>query len=215
MEYILETAKYLMNGASVSLRIFIITLALALPFGIILAVLYRANSYLKRIIAGFTWFFRGTPLMLQLFFIMYGLPAIGIPIDRMWVAYIGFVINYTAYFTEIIRTGIESLKKDQFESAKVIGCKTIPMYRFVILPQALRNVTPVITNEVITLIKDTALVTVIAISDIMRNVKEIVSRDFTISPFILAAAFYLLISYMIVKVFRYIERKYDFLESSM
>lgn len=214
MDYILETTRYMLNGASVSLKIFLVTLALSLPLGIILAILYRINSFLKRIISTFTWFFRGTPLMLQLFFIMYGLPAIGIPIDRILVAYIGFVINYTAYFTEIIRTGIESIKQDQFESARVIGCKTLPMYRYVILPQALRNITPVITNEVITLIKDTALVTVIAISDIMRNVKEVVSRDFTLSPFVLAAVFYLFISFIIVKTFRYIEKKYDFLESA-
>lgn len=152
--------------------------------------------------------------MLQLFFFMYGLPAIGIPVDRMMVAYIGFVINYSAYFTEILRSGIESLPKDQFESAKVLGCKASTMYRFVILPQALRNVLPVITNEVITLIKDTALVTVIAISDIMRNVKEIVSRDFTISPFILASIFYLLVSFLIVRFFRAIEKRFDFLESA-
>ena len=86
---------------------------------------------------------------------------------------------------------------------------TIQLYRYVILPQAIRNEVPTITNEVLTLIKETALVTVIAISDILRNVKEVVSRDFTISPFVLAAIFYLLFSYVIVKSFRYIEKKYD------
>lgn len=214
MAYLIEVSKYLVQGASVSLRIFLVTLALALPLGILFSILYRLNPLTKRIISLYTWLFRGTPLMLQLFFFMYGLPAIGIPIDRMMVAYVAFVINYTAYFVEIIRSGIESLPKDQFESAKVMGCKTLTMYRYVIMPQALRTVTPVITNEVITLIKDTSLVTVIAISDLMRNVKEVVSRDFTISPFVLAAAFYLVISFIIVKVFRKIEKKYNFLESS-
>jgi polar amino acid transport system permease protein len=214
MKYLLEVSEYLLSGASVSLRVFLVTLALSLPIGILLAILNRINPFFKRIISFYTWFFRGTPLMLQLFFFMYGLPAIGIPVDRMMVAYIGFSINYSAYFTEIVRSGIESIPKDQFESARVMGCKTMTMYRYVIMPQALRNVTPVITNEVITLIKDTALVTVIAISDIMRNVKEIVSRDFTISPFILASIFYLFISFIIVQVFRRIEKKYDYLESS-
>lgn len=214
MEYLLEVAKYLLDGASVSLRIFLVTLILSLPLGILLAIVNRLNKVTKKIISMYTWLFRGTPLMLQLFFFMYGLPAIGIPIDRMMVAYIAFTVNYTAYFIEIIRTGIESLPKDQFESAEVMGCKTLTMYRYVIMPQALRTVTPVITNEVITLIKDTSLVTVIAISDLMRNVKEVVSRDFTISPFVLAAAFYLIISFIIVKVFRKIEKKYNFLEST-
>ena len=150
--------------------------------------------------------------MLQLFLIMYGLPFIGISIDRMMVAYIGFIINYSAYFVEIIRASVESLPKDQFESAQMMGASSYKTYRYIILPQAIRTQFPVITNEIITLIKDTSLVTVIAISDLMRNVKEIVSRDFTISPFIIASMFYLLISYLIVKIFRYLENRFDYLE---
>ena len=136
MTYVIEVCKYLLSGASVSLRVFFVTLALSLPFGIILAVVYRMNGVFKKLVSFYTWFFRGTPLMLQLFFFMYGLPAIGIPVDRMMVAYIAFVINYSAYFTEIVRTGIENLPKDQFESAQVLGCKAVPMYRYIILPQA-------------------------------------------------------------------------------
>jgi polar amino acid transport system permease protein len=213
MGYIIEVSEYLLKGATVSLKIFFVTLLISLPLSIILVIGYRINPWFKRIIQTYTWLFRGTPLMMQLFLFMYGLPAIGIQVDRIVVAYIAFIINYTSYFIEIVRSGVESLPKDQFESAKVMGCKELTMYRYIILPQALRRVSPVITNEVITLIKDTSLVTVIALSDIMRNVKEIVSRDFTISPFIVAAIFYLLISYIIVKVSRKIEKKYDFAES--
>ena len=151
--------------------------------------------------------------MLQLFFFMFGLPAIGIPVNRMYVAYLGFVINYSAYFTEIFRAGIENVAKDQIESAAVMGANQRQIYMRIILPQAIRKEIPTITNEVITLIKDTALVTVIAISDILRDVKEIVSRDFTLSPFFLAAVFYLLMSYLIILFFRGIERKYDFIEN--
>jgi polar amino acid transport system permease protein len=153
--------------------------------------------------------------MLQLFFFMYGLPALGIPVDRMMVAYIAFIINYAAYFTEVIRAGIESLPKDQYESGSIMGASNVQIYRHIIMPQAVRYQMPVLTNEVITLIKDTALVTVIAISDVMRNVKEIVSRDFTISPFVLAAIFYLLMSYLIIQVARRIEKKYDFIENAV
>lgn len=151
--------------------------------------------------------------MLQLFFFMYGLPAIGIMVDRMMVAYVGFVLNYAAYFTEILRAGIESTPKDQFEASAVEGARFLQTYRFVVLPQAIRKELPTITNEVITLIKDTALVTVIAISDILRNVKEVVSRDFTVSPFFLAAAFYLTFSFVIVSILRKTEKKYDFLDA--
>lgn len=153
--------------------------------------------------------------MLQLFFFMFGLPAFGIMVDRMMVAYIAFVLNYAAYFTEIMRAGIESLPKDQEESAQMMGASRFKTYRFVIMPQAIRKEMPTITNEVITLIKDTSLVTVIAISDLMRNVKEVVSRDFTISPFFLAAVFYLLMSFIIIKIFKKLEQKFDFMDNTV
>ncbi len=214
MDYIIQTAEYLASGAWISTKIFFITLIFSFPIGVIIAVVLKSKSkVIQSIIRLYTWLFRGTPLMLQLFLFMYGLPALGFYVDRMMVAYIGFILNYAAYFTEIIRAGIESIPKDQYEASAVMGAHKIQIYRFVILPQAIRKELPTITNEVITLIKDTALVTVIAISDILRNVKEVVSRDFTISPFVLAAIFYLLFSYVIVKIFRSIEQKYDFLDS--
>lgn len=212
IDYLIETIKYLSSGASVSLSIFFVTLILSFPISILLAMAYRSNVGLKKLISMYTWLFRGTPLMLQLFFFMFGLPAFGIPVDRMMVAYIAFVLNYAAYFTEIMRAGIESLPKDQEESASIMGANRLKTYRYVIMPQAIRKEMPTITNEVITLIKDTSLVTVIAISDLMRNVKEVVSRDFTISPFFLAAAFYLLMSYVIIRIFKKIEQKFDFMD---
>jgi polar amino acid transport system permease protein len=215
MSYLIDTITYLLSGISVSLRIFFITLIFAFPLGLILSMIYRTNRFLNKLISLYTWLFRGTPLMLQLFFFMYGLPALGIPVDRMMVAYIAFIINYAAYFTEVIRAGIESLPKDQYESGSIMGASNVQIYRHIIMPQAVRYQMPVLTNEVITLIKDTALVTVIAISDVMRNVKEIVSRDFTISPFVLAAIFYLLMSYLIIQVARRIEKKYDFIENAV
>jgi polar amino acid transport system permease protein len=215
MSYLIDTISYLLSGISVSLRIFFITLIFAFPLGLILSMIYRTNRFLNKLISLYTWLFRGTPLMLQLFFFMYGLPALGIPVDRMMVAYIAFIINYAAYFTEVIRAGIESLPKDQYESGSIMGASNVQIYRHIIMPQAVRYQMPVLTNEVITLIKDTALVTVIAISDVMRNVKEIVSRDFTISPFVLAAIFYLLMSYLIIQVARRIEKKYDFIENAV
>ncbi len=214
MGYLIQTAEYLMDGAVVSLKIFLVTLLISFPLGILVSILYRSNPFFKRVVSFYTWLFRGTPLMLQLFFFMFGLPAIGIPVDRMMVAYLAFIINYAAYFTEIMRSGIESIPKDQEESAAVMGASRMTIYRYIIMPQAIRKEVPTITNEVITLIKDTALVTVIAISDLLRNVKEIVSRDFTLSPFVLAAIFYLLASYLIILFFRWIEKRFDFIENA-
>ena len=121
MDYLLEVAQYLTKGAFVSLSVFLVTLVFSFPIGLILSMLQRKNKIIKRAIAIYTWFFRGTPLMLQLFFFMYGLPFIGINVNRMMVAFFAFVINYSAYFVEIIRAGIESLPKDQFESASMMG----------------------------------------------------------------------------------------------
>src|SRR3989339_754453 len=208
MDYLIQTAEYLMDGAVVSLKIFIVTLSISFPLGILLSMIYRTNPFFKKIVSFYTWLFRGTPLMLQLFFFMFGLPAIGIPVDRMIVAYLAFIINYAAYFTEIVRSGIESIPKDQEESAAVMGASRMTIYRYIIMPQAIRKEIPTITNEVITLIKDTALVTVIALSELLRNMKEVVSRDFTIYPFFFAALFYLFFSYIIIRVFRFIEKKY-------
>jgi polar amino acid transport system permease protein len=212
MTYILEVIQYLLTGAGVSTIIFVVTLVFAFPLSIILAIVYRQNKIFKKLVSFYTYIFRGTPLMLQLFFFMYGLPALGIRVDRLSVALITFILNYAAYYTEILRAGIESLDKDQEESAAVLGANKRQTFGFVILPQAIRRQLPTITNEVITLIKDTSLVTVIAISDLMRQVKEVVSRDFTISPFVIAAVFYLLFSYVIVYVFKKIEAKNDFLD---
>ncbi len=215
MDYLIEIISYLSRGAGVSILIFIVTLALSFPISLLLSRLYRVNMILRKIIQFYTWLFRGTPLILQLFFFMYGLPVLGIPVDRMMVAYVTFALNYGAYFTEILRAGIENVAKDQIESAAVMGASHRVIFNRIIFPQAIRIQLPTITNEVITLIKDTSLVTVIAISDLMRGVREIVSRDFTISPFAVAAVFYLVFSFVIVSILRSVEKKYDFLENTI
>ena len=186
IEELLNVIWYLGQGALVSLRLFFITLLFSFPLALILMFAYKNSKILNKIIKGYTWLFRGTPLMLQLFFFMFGLPVLGIRLDRMMVAYVGFILNYAAYFTEIIRSGVESLPSDQEESGQVMGANQFQIFRYIILPQAIRKEIPTITNEVITLIKDTALVTVIAISELLRNMKEVVSRDFTIYPFFLS-----------------------------
>jgi polar amino acid transport system permease protein len=175
----------------------------------VLAGVYRFILIARPVINFYTWVFRGTPLMLQLFFFMFGLPALGVAVDRQWVAVVGFAINYTAYFVEIIRAGLEALPIDQEESAFIMGASVPYTFQKVLMPQAVRSQLPVFANEWITLIKDTALVTVIAIPDLLRKVREVVSRDFTISPFFIAAIFYLLFSYLIILGLKRIEKRLD------
>lgn len=213
MIYFKEVLKYLVDGMFLSTKIFVVTLICSFILSLLIISIYRINTIVKFLIRVYTWFFRGTPLMLQLFFFMYGLPFLGIYPNRLMVAYIAFILNYSAYFVEILRAGIESLPKDQEESAKIMGTSKYRTFRHVILPQAIRRQLPIISSEVINLIKDTSLVTVIALSDLMRQVKEIVSRDFTVTPFFVAAAFYLLFSFIIVTIFNKLEKKHDFLEN--
>jgi polar amino acid transport system permease protein len=211
LDYSIETSLYLAEGAVLSLSVFAVTLVIAFPLSLLLAALYHFVPSSRWFIRGFTLLFRGTPLMLQLFFFMFGLPAFGIRLDRLTVAYVGFGINYAAYFIEIIRAGIEGIPKDQEESAKVLGASSQQIYWKILSPQALRIQVPVFTNELITLIKDTALVSVIALSDLLRKVREVVSRDFTISPFFMAAIFYLAVSFLIAEALKRVEKQFDFI----
>jgi polar amino acid transport system permease protein len=207
MSYLVEVVRYLGSGALVSILLFATTLTLSLPLGIVIA--YAGTSKhkaLREFTRLYIWLFRGTPLMLQLFFFLYGLPELGVRLSRMTVATLTFALNYAAYFAEIVRAGIESIDKDQSEAAEVLGATKAQTFRHILLPQALTRQLPTIANEAVTLIKDTALVTVIAISDLLRQVKELVSRDFRITPFFVAAAFYLIVSYLIGFVFRRLEQ---------
>lgn len=207
MTYFVEVLAYLSGGALVSLSLFAATLTFSLPLGILLAYAGTARQRaVSGFVRGYVWIFRGTPLMLQLFFFLYGLPELGIRLDRMTVAVVAFALNYAAYFAEIIRAGIESIEKDQSEAASVLGATKAQVFWYVLLPQGLSRQLPTIANEAVTLIKDTALVTVIAISDLLRQVKELVSRDFTVTPFFAAALFYLAVSFLIGRLFRRLER---------
>lgn len=201
-----QVINSLIEGGIVSIKIFIITAVVSLILGLILALMSKKGIF-TRILNIYTLFFRGTPLMMQLILIMYGLPQIGIYIDRMIVAYIGFILNYTAYFIEIFKAGISSVDSEQLDAARVFGANEVQVASYIIVPQAIKLQLPVITNELINLIKDTAIVTVIAVSDILRIVKELVSNTFSLTPFFISTIFYLVISFIIVKTLKVIDNK--------
>lgn len=191
--------------------VYFVTAAISLPLGIIGALAYTSESViLKKAISLYTWVFRGTPLMLQLFFVYYGLPTLtnnAVVFDRMPAALITFVINYTAYLIEIVRSGLEGIDKGQDEAAKVLGYTYFQKVWYILLPQALRRVLPSLGNEAITLVKDTALIYILSLTEILKTTKEIASRYSIITPYLYAGIIYLGLSFLIDKIFKNMEKK--------
>lgn len=214
MDYYISISLTLLQGLKVTLLIFGVTLLFSLPLGLIGAFLKKSNfKIIVKVLDLYTWIVRGTPLLLQLFFVLYGFPIIfgvGYTFGRLASALLTFVINYTAYFIEIFRGGIDSVDKGQLPASKVLGFSKWQTNRLIIAPQAIKNVLPTITNEAITLIKDTSLVASIAIYDILKLAKEAVGHDIRLEPYLIAAVFYLFLSYVVVKFFKFIEKKYAY-----
>lgn len=207
MQQYLDMLIYILKGVGIIVEIYIVTALFSIPISILMA-LGKISKYkiIKKAIALYTWIFRGTPLLLQLFFVYYGLPNFGIKLSPFQAASITFIINYAAYLTEIVRAGIESIDKGQYEAAKVLGMGYWKTMTRIVLPQTIKRVLPPFSNEAITLVKDTALISVIGLAEILRNSKEIVTREFTIAPFIIAALLYLRITSVIVLIFKKLEK---------
>ncbi len=210
MDYIIEVLLYLLQGSKTTLLVFSMTL-LSIPLGLFIAVIRKLNiPMVSRIIDLYTWVIRGTPLLLQIFFVVYGLPILFgsiFLIDEIYGAVLTFIINYTAYFVEIFRGGMNAIPKSQYDASKALSLNPYQMYRYVILPQTIHKTLPSIANEMITLVKDTALVSAVAISDILRNTRETVSRDFRVEAYFIAAILYLIFTYVIVYIFKRIEKR--------
>ncbi len=212
MDYIYKILPPLFEGAAVTLQVFGATLVLAVPLGLALALLrlsrFRAAS---TAVAGYIWLMRGTPLMLQMLFIYFALPfvpVIGIRLPDFPAAIVAFVLNYAAYFAEIFRAGIQSIGKGQYEAAQVLGLSRAQTMRRIILPQMVKRILPPMSNETITLVKDTSLIYVLAMNDLLRAARGIVQRDFTTMPFVVAAAFYLVMTLLLTWGFMRLEKKY-------
>lgn len=203
-------------GSINTLKLFFVTIVLAMPIGLCITFLYISKFWIIRKITGFyILIMRGTPLILQMFFVYYGMPKIpGIGdwfiFDRFTAAAVAFTLNYAAYFAEIFRGGLLSVDKGQYEAAKVLGL-TVMQTRFkIVLPQMFRVSLPAISNETIILVKDTALVTVIGLSDIMQVTTSIVNKTTNILAFAVAAVFYLIMSYVLTLLFKKLERKFAY-----
>jgi polar amino acid transport system permease protein len=215
MDYIIKSGIYILAGGGITIQLFAYTLLFSLPLGFVCAMGKTSRiALLRSLLDMYTSVVRGTPLLLQLFFVYYGLPIMipGLRLERFTAAVLTFIVNYGAYFTEIFRAGIQSIDRGQYEAARVIGMNYTQTMRRIVLPQTIKRVLPPVSNEAITLVKDTALVVVLGIGEILRNSKEIVSRDFTIIPFVIAGIIYLILNYGIVLLFRHMEKRYSVYE---
>lgn len=212
-DYIINVSGYILEGSVVTFQLYFVTAIFSVIVGIAGALGKISKiPLLESILSLYTWIFRGTPLLLQLFFAYYGLPVLGITLQPFPAAALTFIINYGAYFTEIFRGGIESIDEGQYEAAQVLGMNYRQTMSRIIIPQTVKRVLPATSNEAINLVKDSALVAVIGLGDLLRSAKVAVTRDFSIVPFIIAAVFYLIISSVIVTVFRKLEEKYSVYE---
>lgn len=212
MEAILAMLGPMMDGAKVTLQMFFITLVLSLPLGLVMA-LARISKYkpLSFLVETYIWLMRGTPLMLQLLFVYYALPLIpyvGIRLPDFPAAVIAFVLNYAAYFAEIFRAGIQSIERGQYEASKALGMNYVQTMQRIILPQMIKRVLPPVSNETITLVKDTSLIYVLAMNDLLRVARTIVQREFDMTPFIIAAVFYLAMTLVLTWIFNKLEQRY-------
>ena len=210
LEYMLQIVPAIAGGFQVTLSLFFIVIILSVPGGLLLALLrLSTNRVVTTIVDAYVYVMRGTPLMLQILLIYYGLPFMieGFELTDMTAAVLSFVLNYIAYLCEIFRSGIQSVPKGQYEGAKVLGFTYVQTMYKIILPQVIKRVLPPLANETITLLKDTSLVYVLAMNDILRITRSIVQRDFDITAFIVAGVFYLAMTFVLTKLYQYLERR--------
>ena len=195
MNYILSIMPSLISGAKMTLILFFWTLIASIPLGVIVSLgLLSHFKPLRLILKFYIWIMRGTPLLLQLIFIFYGLPIVGIIFERYDAALFAFILNYTAYFAEIFRGGFQSIPVGQYESARVLRLNYWQTLSHIIIPQVSKIVIPSIGNEVINLVKDTSLVYVIGLGELLRAGNVATARDVTLIPLVIVGIIYLLMT---------------------
>lgn len=206
----------MLEGAQMTILLFLIAIAVSIPLGFLLTL--AVNSHFKPLswlAQTYIYLMRGTPLLLQLLLICFGLPLIPVIgeyliLDRFVAACLGFILNYAAYFAEIFRGGLLSIDKGQYEAAKVLGLNKWQTTTRIILPQMFRIALPSVSNESITLVKDTALLYAVAVPELLHFAQTAVNRDFTIVPFFIAGIIYLLITLVLTMFFKWLEKRFKF-----
>ena len=213
METFLNVTLDLLNGFGTTVKLFALTLVFALPLGLVFSFCsmskFKPLSALMKI---FIWIIRGTPLMLQLIVVFYG-PGLIFGwngLDRFPAVLIAFVINYSCYFSEIYRGGIESIPKGQYEAGQVLGMTKSQIFFKVVLLQVIKRIIPPMSNEIITLVKDTSLARIIAVYEIIWSAQVYIKSAGLIWPLFYTGAFYLIFNGILTVLFRQIEKKLDY-----
>ena len=209
MENLVNMVLLMFEGFGVTMQLFLATMVLSLPLGLLLA-LARISGIkpLSFLVEVYIWLMRGTPLMLQLLFVYFALPSLGILLPDFGAALLAFALNYAAYFAEIFRAGIQSIERGQYEAAKTLGMSYVQTMRRIIIPQMIKRVLPPVSNETITLVKDTSLIYILAMNDLLRVARTIVQREFDMTPFVIAGIFYLAMTFVLTWIFKKLEAHY-------
>lgn len=207
--------KLMQDGMIETIKIFAYTLIFTLPLGMIVAFGRMSRFFIIRNITKlYIAVMRGTPLMLQLLVVYFGPYYIfhrSLTLEyRFYAVIIGFVLNYAAYFTEIYRSGIEAMPVGQYEAAKVLGYNKVQTFFKIILPQVIKKILPPVTNEVITLVKDTSLAFAISYVEMFSVAKKIAAAQTTMMPFVIAGVFYFIFNFLVAFVMGRIEKRLDY-----
>lgn len=216
MDYIVQISKPMLEGAQTTILLFFIAIIASIPLGFVFTLMVRsAIKPLVWLANAYIYVFRGTPLLLQMLFFCFGLPVLPVigeylVLDRFVAACLAFVLNYAAYFAEIFRGGLLAIDKGQYEASKVLGLNQWQTTTKVILPQMFRVALPAVSNESITLVKDTALLYAVAVPELLHFAYTAVNRDFTIMPFFIAGVIYLLMTLVLTLFFKFLERRFKY-----
>ena len=211
LERLFKLLNQLSEGMLTSLSIFFCTLLFSLPLGLVVALgRMSKRKWVSAPVSFFILIMRGTPLMLQLFAVYFFLPRLVGPIPRLQSTLIAFSFNYAAYFAEIYRGGIMSIDRGQYEAAQVLGYTRGQTFMQIILPQTLKRVLLPVSNEVITLVKDTSLATAIAVSELFLVAKNATSSSGSVEPLFIAGLFYLAMNTLVTIFFNWLTHKFDY-----
>lgn len=212
---LLQIMKQLAGGMGTSIEIFTVTLLVSLPLGLLISFgRMSKNLVLRAAVKFYISIMRGTPLMLQLMVVYFGpYYLFGIRVGngyRLWAAFIGFAVNYAAYFAEIYRSGIQSMPAGQYEAAKLLGYTKYQTFFRIIFPQVVKRILPSITNEVITLVKDTSLAFTISVMEMFTVAKALASSQVSMVPFVAAGLFYYIFNLLVASFMEYAEKKMNY-----
>jgi polar amino acid transport system permease protein len=208
IDYLINITIPMLEGAKITILLFFIAIAFSIPLGFVITLFSQStNKVISWTAKSYVYVMRGTPLLLQLLF-----PVIGeyLVMDRFVAACLAFILNYAAYFAEIFRGGLLAIDKGQYEAAQVLGFSKSQTTVKIILPQMFRIALPAVSNESITLIKDTALLYAVAVPELLHFAQTAVNRDFTIVPFFIAGIIFLLLTLVLTAFFKWLEHQFKF-----